>query len=463
MAGQDSTSLSGWGRYPSVDTFIDRPESRASLLQAVQNSGGTNSSGAGSGDLLARGKGRSYGDAAEAACGQTVLMEKLNRFMAFDSETGLLRLEPGVTIAEILQTFIPKGWFSPVVPGTKFVTVGGAIAADIHGKNHHRDGSFSNFVTRFWLLTAAGEIIECSRIQNADIFWATIGGMGLTGIIVEAELTLSPIESSYISYKSIRADNLTELMGLFDQHEERHHYSVAWIDCLAQKNSLGRGVLLLGDHAKLTDLPEQLKNHPLTLKPDKQVTVPFDMPSSLLNRYTMSTFNSLFYAVKTNQEKIADYDSYFFPLDAIGSWNRMYGKAGFIQYQCVIPPAASKQALTEILNACSQKGWGSFLAVLKRFGSKTCPSNTSLSFPIAGYTLTLDFPVKASLIEFTRKLDELVISHGGRVYLAKDACLTPETFRTMYNANFENWRQIKHKIDPDNVFRSALSQRLEIN
>lgn len=454
MAGQESIFLSGWGRYPSVNTIVNRPESRASLWQTIEQ--------AGEYDLLARGKGRSYGDAAEAASGQTILMEKLNRFCAFDSDTGTLRLEPGVTIAEIIKTFIPKGWFCPVVPGTKFVTVGGAIAADIHGKNHHRDGSFSAFVKRFWLLTAGGEIIECSRRQNTDVFWATIGGMGLTGIIVEAELALSPIETSYISYKSIRANNLTELMGLFDEHEEKHHFSVAWIDCLAQKNSLGRGVLLLGDHAKLSSLPQELRNAPLSLKPDKQVTVPFDMPESLLNRYTMSTFNSLFYAVKTNQEKIADYDSYFFPLDVIGSWNRMYGKAGFIQYQCVIPPQASKQALTEILNACSQKGWGSFLAVLKRFGSKACPSNQSLSFPIAGYTLTLDFPVKEGLAAFTDELDQIVVSYGGRVYLAKDACLTPETFRTMY-PNFEIWRQVKHKIDPRNLFTSALSKRLEIN
>lgn len=446
-----NATVSGWGRYPVVETMLARPEKVSVLTDMVI--------GAEDSKLLARGAGRSYGDASLNPRGYTVLTERLNRMLSFDSESGVLRCEAGVTLAEILSVFVPRGWFPYVTPGTKFVTVGGLIGCDVHGKNHHQDGSFSNCLKTVRMVLASGDEAECSALANKDLYWATVGGMGLTGIVLEAELALRKIETAYIRLHSIKSSNLDETMALLEEHDSKHKYSVAWIDCLASKGSLGRSILLLGDHATLNDLEPDKRQNPLVIKRKPQLTVPFDMPSLLLNRFSMTAFNNLYYARQFTKEAhaIVDYDSYFYPLDAILQWNRMYGQKGFVQYQCVIPPAESRKALVELLTRCSESGRGSFLSVLKRFGEQ----DGLLSFPTPGYTITLDFPVRPGLWEFLDELDRIVLKHGGRVYLAKDARLSADGMREMY-PELKRWLAVKGAVDPDNVFSSALSERLKL-
>lgn len=444
-------SLSGWGKYPVAECYPQRPEKISSLNSIVKEREVDSA--------LARGMGRSYGDASFNPEGVTILMQRLNRMLSFDRDKGILRCEAGVTLKEILETFVSRGWFLPVTPGSKFVTIGGAIAFDVHGKNHHQDGSFGNFVSQFKLIIANGETITCSREENQDIFWATLGGMGLTGIIIEAELQLIPIETAYINKNNFKTRNLDEAIAIFDEYEPKYQYSVAWIDCLARGKALGRSIVMFGNHAKTTDLSGLNIDNPLELPTKKRVKVPFDLPSGLLNRYTMSAFNTLYYQKMFSKEtqEVVNYDSFFYPLDFLWDWNRIYGKKGFIQYQCVFPSEVSREALTKMLTLCGDRGWGSFLAVLKRFGDQ----KGLLSFPMPGYTLTLDMPVKSGLWEFLDQLDELVIEYGGRVYLAKDAHLNPNSFRQMYD-KFDQWLAIKKQIDPQNLFQSAMSKRLAI-
>ena len=443
--------ISGWGRYPVIKSYLKRPEKLSSLQNILSESSDTS--------IVARGCGRSYGDAALNTQGNTVLTKRLNRMIAFDEQTGLLCCEAGVTMKEILETFVPRSWFPAVIPGTKFVTVGGAIASDVHGKNHHLDGSFSRHLHSLKLLLASGEIIQCSPQENKELFWSTVGGMGLTGIIIEAELFLRRIQTAYIKTHNIKANNLDEAFAIFDEFEPQYQYSVAWVDCLASSKSLGRSILMFGNHAAIEDLPLKQQTKPLKLKPKRNLKVFFDLPAGILNRYTMGAFNGLYYSKQCSRQvkSISDYDSFFYPLDFLWDWNRLYGKRGFVQYQCVLPTEASREALTRILQLCSQKGWGSFLAVLKRLG----PQEGWLSFPMPGYTLALDMPVKPGLWEFLAQLDELVIQYGGRVYLAKDARLSAESFRAMY-PKFPQWLEVKSQVDPDNLFSSVLSQRLQI-
>lgn len=407
--------------------------------------------------LLGRGLGRSYGDAAVSAKSRIVKIQKLNRFIEFDSKTGVLTCEPGVSFADLINTFLPRGWFPPVTPGTKHVTMGGAFAADIHGKNHHVDGSFADFVESISLLDASGRQIHCSRSENSEMFFATAGGMGLTGIISRLKLRLRAAESPFVKVRKIRCANLQETFAAIEKYEKDYHYNVSWIDALAQGNSLGRGILILGTHAKHSELPSASANVP---SPKWETSLPFDMPSGLLNRYSISAFNQFYYSIAASdgEEHLSHYESFFYPLDAISNWYRFYGSAGFIQYQCVLPLEFSKQGLEEILRLSTKSGRSSFLAVLKKFGS----GHEFLSFPMPGFTLTLDMPVKPGLFEFTKRLDELVIKFGGRVYLAKDACLSAADFRLMYREQLEKWLRVKREIDPCNRFSSALAERLHL-
>lgn len=444
-------NLSGWGRCPVVRSYVQQPETAAAIpewLHAVNYW-----------SILARGAGRSYGDAALNPQGYTLLTEPLNRFLDFNTDTGILRCEAGVTFQQINERFVPMGWFPAVTPGTKFPTMGGAIAFDVHGKNHHVDGSFANHVQSMKLVLPSGETVLCSRNENSDLFWATVGGMGLTGIITEVEMALRPIETAYINSYRIRARNLDEAIALFETHETEYQYSVAWLDCLASGRSMGRSILMFGNHAKLKELPPALQNRPLDLKPKHSIRVPFDLPSGLLNRFTVGAFNALYYHIQPAQKRsIEDYDRYFYPLDSIWDWNRLYGKRGFLQYQFVVPLETSRVAIAEVLNRLNRKGWGSFLTVLKRLG----PQEGWLSFPMPGYTLALDIPVRPGLWKFLDELDQVVMEHGGRVYLAKDARLSPEAFRTMY-PEFPRWRKVKAAIDPEYRLSSSLSRRLQIS
>jgi decaprenylphospho-beta-D-ribofuranose 2-oxidase len=441
------TALSGWGRYPSGISEVHRPERLGELnvpLQSCESS-------------IARGLGRSYGDASFNSAGCTVLTQRLNRLLNFDPSTGALECEAGVTIAEILEHFIPRGFLAPVIPGTKFVTVGGALACDIHGKNHHKDGSFGRHVIDFSLLTADGELVRCSRDQNVDLFQATVGGMGLTGIITQLRLRLFPIEDPRVVVDYDRAEDVDRALELFHESDERYKYSVAWIDCVGGgKRRLGRSVLMRGNAAASSDAAA------LSAEKRKPVSIPGIAPSLLLNRSSIRAFNALYYHKHPRQarEVLCRYESFFFPLDGIRDWNRLYGKNGFLQYQVVLPYEGGRDGLVKILELLRKSGPGAFLAVLKRFGPGE--PEAPLSFPMPGYTLAVDIPHRGpAVLELLRGLDEIVIDHSGRVYLAKDARLSAETARAMY-PDLENWLQIKSRFDPANRLTSDLARRLRL-
>jgi decaprenylphospho-beta-D-ribofuranose 2-oxidase len=443
--------IAGWGNYPKESCYLFRPEKNKELLEALQSHEQAH--------YISRGLGRSYGDTALNEEGGVLLHTRLNRMTSFDPETGILECEAGVSFEEILAHFLPHGYFLPVTPGTKYVTVGGAIANDVHGKNHHRDGSLSAHILAFTLLVASGETLTCSREQNTDLFWATIGGIGLTGIIMRVRMRLMKVESAYISVDYKKAANLTEALRLLSETDDQYQYSVAWIDCLATGKSLGRSVLMLGNHMAKDEFPGR-KGNPLAIKEKRKLNMPMNLPSFTLNPFTIRTFNFAYYhRFKDASEYIVDYDSFFYPLDSILNWNRMYGRNGFIQYQMVFPPQTSEKGLTKILDRLSRTGRSSFLAVLKSFGDR---GQGLLSFPRKGYTLALDIPMKGpEMVEFIHELDEIVLSYGGKIYLAKDSLMTSETFHEMY-PEVIRFRKIKAEIDPNGIFSSSMARRLKI-
>jgi FAD/FMN-containing dehydrogenase len=443
-----SRELSGWGRFPVQECCVARPEKIGELKSAAASDEVLS--------VLARGLGRSYGDAALNEDSGVLLCEKLDRFLDFDAASGVLHAEGGVSFAEILETFVPRGWFLPVTPGPKFVTLGGAIACDVHGKNHHRDGCLSNFIEEIELLLASGEVLVCSKAKNPDAFWATVGGLGLTGIVLSAKLRLQPIETSLIQASYKRTNTLDETLEEFTRDADVK-YSVAWIDCLAKGENLGRSVVIRGEHAPREALPPGAE--PLAFVPPKTRDVPFDLPDALLNPFSIRAFNALYYAAHSDREKaLVPFEPFFWPLDAIGHWNRIYGARGFIQYQCVLPFESSRDGLVKLLEKISSSGHASFLAVLKTFGAE---SQAPLGFPFPGHTLALDIPSGGGIRDFAHQLDEIVLNHGGRVYLAKDATLDAESVRTMY-PRLEKWERTKSELDPQHRFQSSLARRLRI-
>jgi FAD/FMN-containing dehydrogenase len=398
--------------------------------------------------------GRCYGDAALASSVFSTL--HLNHLLSFDRENGILDAESGITLDDILALIVPEGWFLPVTPGTKFITVGGAVASDIHGKNHHSEGSFRNYVLDIDVADYSGNIHTCSPTINAELFQATTGGMGLTGIITRVRFRLKKIETAYIKQKVIKAKNLDQVIELFEKYKD-YTYSVAWIDCLKSGSGMGRSILMLGEHAKPAELPVSLRDKPLQLKKQKSLNLPFYLPPALLNRYTVSIFNFLYYHKMQKKEinNIISYEPFFYPLDKIKNWNRGYGKRGFVQYQFVLP-LESKEGLKTILQMINSNGQASFLAVLKIFGE----DKSLISFPAKGYTLALDLPVNAELFSFLDKLDKLVLQNGGRIYLTKDARMKPEVFFGGY-PNAGAFLEIIKKTNPGK-FSSLLSERLNI-
>ncbi len=434
--------LSGWGNFLGIDAQVSRPLNEINAIEAILKSQQDNK------PLIARGLGRSYGDSALAA--KIMMTSGLDHFLAFNEMTGELTCQAGVSLATILEVFVPKGWFLKVTPGTKFVTVGGAIASDVHGKNHHIDGCFSSHVTSLKIATVTQGVVECTRDKNSDLFFTTCGGMGLTGIILEATFKLMPIVSAYVEQTTFKANTLNEALALFDEHHDAH-YSVAWIDCLATGDNLGRSLIMLGEHAKQGEL---------VLKPKKTLNMPITMPSFLLNQYAIQAFNYLYYhkVRQVKSKQLVTYESFFYPLDAINNWNRMYGSKGFCQYQFVIPKAAGLAGMRAVLERIATSKRGSFLAVLKAFG----PQNKNfLSFPMEGYTLALDFKVDAGLFELLDELDNIVLAYGGRVYLTKDARMSTQVFKKSYS-QLEDFLTVRKKFGADNVFHSLQSKRLGI-
>ncbi len=440
-----TAEISGWGNHSRQTSEIYRPESATETEQLLTYDRISS--------LLARGLGRSYGDSAVNGDGATVLLTHLNRFLSFDPETGVLECEAGVSLAHILQTFLPRGFFLPVTPGTKHVTVGGAVANDVHGKNHHRDGAFSNCIISFRLMLASGEILTCSRESHPYLFWATVGGIGLTGFILTVRLRLVRIHSALFSVKYLRARNLDEALEMFTTTEKEYQYSVAWIDCLKGGRSLGRSVLMLGNPA-----PDPA---PETLKPSRNpfLRIPFYLPAGTLNSATIGAFNEVYFRRHGSGQRLVHLESFFYPLDAILDWNRMYGRSGFVQYQVVLPPETSLRGMTRILEMLSAARASSFLAVLKSLGPE---GQGLLSFPKRGFTLALDLPFRGPEVEaLLNRLDGVVLENGGRVYLAKDSVLKRDVFREMY-PRLGQFQEIKSHVDPNHLFSSSMARRLGI-
>lgn len=441
------THRSGWGNYPRLPTEFFAPRT----MDAVSNQVAARSG------IVARGAGRAYGD---AAIGTQVTMSSLglDRMRCFNPATGTLTVEAGVTIADVLAAFVPRGFFLRVVPGTKLVTIGGAIAADVHGKNHHRDGGFGNVVESFRLALSGGKIVNCSRSENSEIFTATVGGMGLTGVIIEATIRLFPIETAWLRQETRVAENLGNAVDLLEENESST-YSVAWIDCLAKGASLGRSLIYLAEHATCRDkdaLGQGLEAFPSASC--RRFSVPDKIPAGLLNRSFVRGFNEIYFrrgAAREGKPQLVHWDSYFFPLDALANWNAIYGQRGFVQYQCVIPYRRGREVLADILERVSRRGDASFLAVLKQLGEGT----GDLSFPLRGYTLAMDFPITATLFSFLDELDTLIVEAGGRLYLAKDARQSRATFESGY-PGLQSFKYVRSHTRAKEHFASHLSARL---
>jgi decaprenylphospho-beta-D-ribofuranose 2-oxidase len=434
--------LTGWGRFPSAPAQLLRPERRR-LLRPT----GTSS--------LARGLGRSYGDAALNSSGIAVLTERLDRFLGFDEESGVLVAEAGASLEDVIATFLPRGWFLPVTPGTRFCTLGGCLAADVHGKNHHRAGTFSAHVPSFDLVLADGSTIWCTPEENPGLFWATAGGMGLTGFVATLALRLRRVETSWMRVRHVAASSLEALADLLADPGQDAEYSVAWIDCLKRGPGLGRGVFMAGEHALPDEVPSGRPR--LEWAPARAKTLPFDLPSFALSPPAVRTFNAVYaWAQGRRGEFACPIEPYFYPLDKVRGWNRMYGRKGFLQYQFVVPAEGAAALTRRVLEVLAAEGLGSFLAVLKRFG----PAGPGmLSFPLEGLTLALDIPVRPGLFEVLDRLDGMVADAGGRVYLAKDARLARETFERMY-PRVSEFRELKASVDPQGRLGSDLGRRL---
>lgn len=430
-----SNGLYSWGLYPHNPQNAHLCHWQSELPGQLQYIVDTYAS------TLAYGNGRSYGDSCLAASDQVLHMSALDRFIQADWQTGIIRVEAGITLAQILAAAIPQGWFLPVTPGTQFATVGGAIANDVHGKNHHLRGTFGNHVCCFGLLRQDQPALICSPEQNPELFAASIGGLGLTGVIHWAELRLMPIRTSQIDTTVMRFANLAEFFSLSAELDHQNEYSVAWIDCLAKGEDTGRGVFIVGNHARYGSLE---------LHERSKLSIPLTPPVSLINNLSLRAFNSAYWRVHPNSrtQRRSTYESFFYPLDRILHWNRIYGRKGFQQYQCVIPNANAEKAMRELLDAIADAGQGSFLAVLKRCGD--IPSPGLLSFPMPGTSLALDFPQSSELEKnlFSR-LDAIVRTAGGRLYPAKDAHMSGSDFRQAYPA----WERLEALRDPSLMSR----------
>ncbi|UWQ21551.1 FAD-binding oxidoreductase [Jannaschia sp. W003] len=444
MTRAPTQELAGWGRYPRRAGPVSAIRSEDDLRAVV-----------GAGRVVARGNGRAYGDAAMGVA-LTADMRRMNRMLGFDPDTGQLVAEAGVLLGDVIAAFLPRGWFPQVTPGTKFVTLGGAIAADVHGKNHHRDGSFGACVDWVEVMDAEGTVTRASRKDAPDLFAWTVGGMGLTGVIVRAAIRLRPVESGWIVQRTVPAANLCAAMAAFDA-EHAATYSVAWIDCLASGAALGRSLLMLGEHAAAGEVPPAFRDRPFETPARGRRRVPFDAPAAALNRFSVGAFNALYWAKgrRGAGRSVVDWDGFFYPLDAVLEWNRIYGRRGFLQFQCVLPPDGAEAGLRALLEATSRAGQGSFLAVLKRFGAQ----ESRFSFPQDGFTLALDFPANAAVLALLDRLDAIVLDHGGRFYLAKDARMAASTLHRA-DPRAAAVRRMRAEGGLSEAFASAQSERL---
>ena len=434
--------MSGWGRNPVASALACRPERLSAAAAAVNEHP--------SDGLLAYGGGRSYGDAALLDDGHIILTERLDRILDFDADQGVLVCEPGVSIRDAQAVLIPRGFSLPAVPGTGYATIGGAVANDIHGKNHDRHGSFGDHVDWLELLHADGAVRRISPTDDPELFAATIGGLGLTGVIVTVCVRLLPAPSNAVDVTERRVRDLAHYFELLAEAQAQATYSVGWIDALSSGGKLGRGILETAEPSPDGVAPKRVRSR----------RIPIDVPGVFLNRASMSLFNEFYYrripsAGRTGRVSL---DRFSHPLDAIQDWNRLYGSAGFRQFQCVIPEADGLAGIRRLLEAIAESGAASFLAVLKTMGGE---GRGYLSFPMRGFTLALDFPERPATRDVLGRLEAITLEHGGRIYLAKDSCLSPEGFARMYPA-LDKFRQVLDRVDPDGLFTSDMARRLNI-
>lgn len=430
-------TIHGWAGNPGINAEIISCPSQEKVASSIH----------GRSEIIARGSGRSYGDASLARSVFSTL--SLNNILEFDPDQGIIQAEAGILLSDILKLIIPFGYFLPVTPGTQMITLGGAIAADVHGKNHTSAGSFSNHLISFEILDHTGKIIACSQSQNDQLFWQTCGGMGLTGIILNATLRLKSIESSYLKFSNQKVFGIGSLLHLFNVHQ--CEYSVAWLDTFHESDKIP-AILTTADHLPFFDLPKKLQKRPLTYQSKHQITIPFPLPSFVMNHQTGKLLNRFYLTRNTNitGEQISEQSSFFFPLDIIKNWPLLYGKKGFLQYQFVTPFADAERCIAEVLRKISQTGIYPFLSVIKMFGNTD--DNAVMSFPMPGFTLALDFKWAQNVLELLLDLDQIVLEYGGRVYLAKDARMSAHTFKRMYDS----------LVPHNHYYKSLLSQRLEI-
>lgn len=447
--GGDERLLVGWGGTAPTSARVATPVTDADAehwLASAPDRG-----------VVARGLGRAYGDAAQNAGGLVLDATALSGVVDADLEGGVVTARAGTSLDALMRWLIPRGWFL-VTPGTRYVTVGGAIASDIHGKGHHVDGTFGNKVSSFRLLTGTGETIDVDRDTNPDLFWATTGGMGLTGIILDATFELIRTETRFIRVDEERCADLETMFAAMETSDDAYRYSVAWIDCGARGKHLGRGVLGRGNHAVLDEIPKAKRSHAHTFGPRHLAIAPPLFPSGLINPWTVKAFNAFWYHKTrlTHRGSLQDIGVFFHPLDLVDEWNTIYGRRGFVQYQFVVPFGA-ENTVRQIIETLSNENLPSFLAVLKRFG----PANPGmLSFPIPGWTLAVDIPVHRSTLDRTLdRFDEMVLQAGGRVYLAKDARTRPENLERMY-PRLAQWRAVRAEVDPERRITSDLARRL---
>lgn len=445
--------VTGWGRNPRTASHVVRPTNPDELAMAVKTAGPRGA--------IARGLGSSYGDAAMNAGGTVVSSTGVSGLLELDNTAGTARVLAGTSIDALLREIVPRGWFVPVTPGTRNVTIGGAIAADVHGKDHHATGTFGAHVHSMVLALPDGTRRTLTPRETPREFWATCGGMGLTGTVVEATIDLHPIETSLLKVDSDRVPDLDTLLTLLVDGGREHRYSVAWVDFLARGRSLGRAVLSQGDFATVDELPaRQRRQDPLAYSPVGSVPAPPGMPNALLNRLSIAAFNEMWYrkAPRRRRDELQSIGKFFYPLDMVDGWNRMYGPRGFLQWQCLVPFGA-EDVVREIIEALADHRAPSFLAVLKYFGEA---DPGPLSFPGPGWTLALDVPADdADLAPLLDRLDERVAGVGGRLYLAKESRMRPELVPTMY-PRLAEWREVRDQLDPDRRMVSDLSRRLDL-
>ena len=436
------TRLSGWGRFRPMAAQVARARTEADVAATLAN-----------GPLIARGNGRAYGDSAISP-GLTLDMRGMDRMLSFAPETGVMVAEAGVLLADIIGHFLPKGWFPAVTPGTKFVTLGGAIAADVHGKNHHLDGSFGAYVDWVDVMGADGRVTRAGA--GSEAFDWILGGMGLTGVILRAQIRLRPVQTGWIMQDMRATRTLAATIDMMDATLDAP-YSVAWLDCVTTGAMMGRGLVMLGRHAGIADLPPAQRRRPFVTPPKRRLRLPFDLPSVALNGVTRRMFNAAYYwnGRRKPGPRLVDWDSYFYPLDAILDWNRGYGRAGFLQFQCALPDAGAKPGMAALLAAIAASGEASVLSVLKRFG----PQQGRFSFPMPGYTLALDFPANARSLRLMDHLDAITLDYGGRFYLAKDARIARDVFEAS-DPRIAAFRAMRQTSGAAGRFASVQSQRL---